>query len=318
MKLSELIHYQNQLETLSTDPLWKDASFGLNAILHLVSTQNLQIEDFTKQLNDKHFTIHESFGNFEQILNQLKLKIKQLISDAEKPWFSESYRLYDQEMSNETIDDLMFRTPNISQDTEIFYRGRLMRYTSWQHPAMIIRPGVEKYINDTVDCDPLYLVDVDHNLLTPAISSFNEVYQRRLRPYVVTEKDAEPILTRLPDDQFGLIFAYNFFNFRPFEVIRQWLTELYQKLKPGGMLLMTINDCDRYKGVMLVENHFCCYTPGYLICELAKSLGFEIVFKWHDDGPNTWLELRRPGELTSLRGGQTLAKIIPKPVANSK
>ena len=50
----------------------------------------------------------------------------------------------------------------------------------------------------------------------------------------------------------------------------------------------------------------------------AHHVGFEETFCYHDDGPNTWIEFRKPGESTSLRGGQTLAKILPKPVAESK
>ena len=81
---------------------------------------------------------------------------------------------------------------------------------------------------------------------------------------------------------------------------------------------MTFNDCDRAKAVILVEQHYCCYTPGYLVRELAQSLGYEIAFAWTDQGPSTWLELRRTGEQPSLRGGQALAKILPKPIAESK
>jgi hypothetical protein len=49
-----------------------------------------------------------------------------------------------------------------------------------------------------------------------------------------------------------------------------------------------------------------------MILQLATTIGFEIEFTWSDDGPATWIELRKPGELTSLRGGQTLAKIVSK------
>ena len=62
----------------------------------------------------------------------------------------------------------------------------------------------------------------------------------------------------------------------------------------------------------MVEQHFSCYTPGGMLRDLAESIGFETVFSWNDDSPSTWLELRKPGELTSLRGGQTLAKIFAK------
>ena len=78
---------------------------------------------------------------------------------------------------------------------------------------------------------------------------------------------------------------------------------------------MTFNDCDRDKAVMLVERRYCCYTPGKLLIQLAKTLGYEVLFQWHDNGPSTWLELKRPGTLATLRGGQTLAKILPKSIA---
>ena len=163
-----------------------------------------------------------------------------------------------------------------------------------------------------VGLDPLYLVDTHYDLLTPCMEKYPEAYQRRLRPYVINERATVPILHKIPDNQFGACLVYNFFNFRPLEVIKRYLEEILQKLRPGGTLIMTINDCDRDKGVMLVEQHYTCYTPGYLIINLAQSLGYELVIKWHDDGPSTWIELKRPGDLTSLRGGQTLAKIMPK------
>jgi hypothetical protein len=34
---------------------------------------------------------------------------------------------------------------------------------------------------------------------------------------------------------------------------------------------------------------------------------------FHLDGASTWIEVVKPGELTSLRGGQSLAKIVAKP-----
>ena len=75
-------------------------------------------------------------------------------------------------------------------------------------------------------------------------------------------------------------------------------------------MAFTFNDCDRAGGVELVERHFMCYTPGSMIVALCESLGFEIQQRYQIDASNTWLELQRPGELTSLRGGQSLAKIV--------
>lgn len=312
MKLSDLVNYRCELEQMSTRNLNRDVDINIEKITHLVDTQPIQIEEFSKQLQSQKQNIDRAFDEFETKLNSLKLELKKLIETAEKPWFAESYRLYEQEMINETTEYILDRRANISDETEKFYKTRIVRYNDWKHPAMIIRPGRETYINELVACDPLYLVDESHNLLLPALHRFNEQYQNRLRTYTINERNSETILEKLPDNQFGLVFAYNFFNFRPFEMLKKYLSEIYTKLRSGGVLVMTFNDCDRAKGVMLVEQHFCCYTPGYLVRELAQSLGYEVIFSWHDDGPSTWLELQKPGESQSLRGGQTLAKIIPK------
>jgi SAM-dependent methyltransferase len=129
---------------------------------------------------------------------------------------------------------------------------------------------------------------------------------------VIREDQEQDILWQLPDNQFGLVLAWNYFNHRPFEIVRRYLIELYRKMRPGGMLLMTYNDCDRWQGVKAVEAQVGLYTPGSLIQGFAESLGFEQRFIYHDEGPWTWIEFRKPGEWQSLRGGQTLAKIVPK------
>jgi hypothetical protein len=128
---------------------------------------------------------------------------------------------------------------------------------------------------------------------------------------VINEAD-EHILSALPNDQFGLIFAYNYFNFRPLELITRYLVEMYKKMRPGGMVIMTINDCDCAHSVELVEQKFMCYTPGRAICQAAESAGFDILYQHTGLGDLSWLELQRPGQISSLRGGQTLAKIVAR------
>jgi len=197
-------------------------------------------------------------------------------------------------------------------DRDLF-RSRLRKYTDWKYSAMCIRPAMEDFVDDMVACDPLYLVDLSHDHLLPAMGRFNEKYQNRLRTYTVNEDlEQGEILGRIPNNQFGLVFAFYYFNFRPIEYIKKWLTEIYQKLKPGGVLLMTFNDCDRSSAIIMVEEMFCAYTPGYLIYELAASIGYEVEFSWHDERPTTWVEFKKPGHLETLKGGQTLAKIVSK------
>jgi SAM-dependent methyltransferase len=318
MKLSELVGLKNQLDAVSVQSAKLSANFEIGKISHIVESNSNQLGNFTKNLLDKQSQIYESYDNYELELNRLKFEIEESIEGLSSIWFQESYKLYEEGLRCDTTEYILERRPTISPELEMTFKARLSKYNNWQHPGMIIRPGKEEFIHQLLALDPLYLIDTNHDLLLLVMKQFSEQYQRRLRPYVINEVTDDNILDKIPNDQFGLCLVYNFFNFRPFEVIKKYLIEIYTKLRPGGILIMTFNDCDREKAVRLVENHFATYTPGYLVRELTLSIGYEPVFVWHDDGPSTWMELKKPGEFTSLKGGQSLAKILPKEVAESK
>ena len=304
-KLSELVNFKTQLDLMSTNALRDTNNLELDKITHLFS-----LENYNNLLDQRKLDIQKSFDAFELELEKLKDIVKQEISVLEKPEFQKSYILYEGEFGNSAEYILNLRKHKIP-NPELF-QARLSRYIDWQHSAMIIRPGIENFIDSMVALDPLYLVDLSHDYLAPALSKFNSQYQNRLRTYTVKEDLDQEILGQIPNDQFALCFAYNYFNFRPFEILKKYLDEIYQKLTPGGVLVMTFNDCDRASAVQLVENFYCCYTPGYLVRDLAVSMGYEIEYSWNDPGPTTWLELKKPGRITSLKGGQTLAKVLPK------
>jgi SAM-dependent methyltransferase len=231
-------------------------------------------------------------------------------------WFKPPYSSNSIEVQQKNlqmhVENILNNCLPLDDQTQELIMNRITRVSAWQNTTMILRPGMERWIHNMVNNDPIYLVDENYDLLTPAMSQFNKIYQNRLRPYVIREDQEQDILWQLPDNQFGLVLAWNYFNHRPFEIMRRYLTELYKKMRPGGMLLMTYNDCDRWEGVKAVEAKVGLYTPGFLIQGFAESLGFEQHFIYHQNGPWTWIEYRKPGEWNSLRGGQTLAKIVPK------
>ena len=319
MKLSELVTLYNHLASLTVTDIQSTTDQRIKQIVYEIERAPERIDNFLEKINDGNQLLHKSFEQFENDLLQLKLAVKQLIRDQEPEWLQKSYTFYEKTLTNrdaqrpEAVQWNRNRQLLITEDTDSFIRSRLTRYSDWHHPAMIIHPMHETFIDILVGSDPIYLVDESRYLLEPVLQRFNEVYRRRLRPYAIEESFDYPILDKLPNGQFGLCFVYNYLDFRPFEIIKKYLNEIYQKLCPGGTLVMTFNDCERAMAVENVENNYGCYTPSYLVEQLAMTLGYEITFKWTDGGPSTWLELRRPGQLTSLRGGQALATLVPKP-----
>lgn len=300
-KLSELVAYKNELDCLGSESAQTFLNLELGKITHLVKDAELE-----QQLNN----LNQIFVQFNLRVNQLKQDLQDQISTAEMPWIQEGYNLYDKG-EVDYVDNILDSRKDNSITSSLFI-SKLNQYANWRYPAMIIRPGKEELVHHMVAFDPLYLVDLSYEFLEPAMKKFNEKYQNRLRQYVVKEDLDSGILNKLPNNQFGLCLAYNYFNFRPIEIIKKYLEEIYQKLRPGGIFMFTFNDCDRRSAVELVESYYCCYTPGHLMKELISTVGYTISDSWHDDGPTTWIEIQKPGKLTSLKSGPTMAKILPK------
>jgi hypothetical protein len=311
MKLSTIVHYRNQLDTMSVDRIRGQAEHELAAINHMVASQGHDIGFYKTRIAEQLGAVNESFEQFAKVYNSLKTELDSAIQSQQAAYYQESTRLYNQEMRYDTPEYLLSRKLAIDPDSHVILSTRLRNYTDWRTPGMIIRPGQEPFIEELVPLDPLYVVDQAQELIDPAVMSFNETYRARLRQYVIDEKDVK-ILGRIPNNQFGLIFAYNYFNFKPMELIERYLAELYEKLRSGGTLIMTYNDCDQAHGVELAERSFMCYTPKSQIVKIAESVGFDVTYQHTGLADLAWLELRRPGEIVSLRGGQTLARIVAR------
>lgn len=311
MKLSELVAYRNQLNRLNIEHAQTQTDSDIGAIKHLVNNKDFDVNNLKQQLQQKHYEIRAKFQEFTDLIVQARNEAQQQIDLKEQYWLDETHRLYSQEMINDSDDHILGRRPVLSEEHDNIIRARIKNFSGNLYPAMIIRPGLETFINDMVSFDPLYLVDQNQELMFASTIGFPEQYRRRLRLYTVNERDQSlPILNRLPDNQFGMCLAYNFFNFKPLPVIERWLVELYNKLRPGGRVMMTFNDCDNEKAVRLAESYYACYTPGRMVRAVAQKIGYEIYFVWNDNVPSTWIELLKPGNLSSLRGGQALAQVV--------
>jgi SAM-dependent methyltransferase len=313
MKLSEIVAYLNLLESLQVHDQVGEATRRLAAVLHVVANHTVQVNTCSQDLEHNFDSVKTSLDDFDVTLGQIKQRLTQMLHEQEPSYLAESFRLFDQEMRHDSVTYTLSRRLAIDADSDVALRFRLKNLTDWRWPGMIIGPGTETFIEDLVPLDPLYVVDQHQDLMAPAVQKFTVEYQRRLRQYVVNDHVPQPILNDLPNGQFGLIFAYNYFNYRPMEVIGRYLQEIAAKLRPGGTFIMTYNNCDRAHGIGLSERSWMCYTPKRLIVAAAESHGLELANGYDAPGDVSWLEFARPGELETLRGGQSLAKIIAIP-----
>jgi hypothetical protein len=310
MKLSELVGYLNLLDGIDLDLECRSLMNKFQAVEHTISNHPVQVGEFTSDFSHNLKNISDNISGTQQSINNVKDYVRRSIAELEPGYYQNSRLIYEGEMQQATTYMLLNRRLSIDEASELHLRSRLSIYTDWRVPGIIIGPGLEKFIEHLVPLDPLYLVDQRQELLDPAMQLFPEAYQRRLRPYSINDLDDRDILWQLPSNQFGLIFAYNYFNFKPMEILRRYLDSIYTKLRHGGAVIFTFNDCDLAHGVALAEANFMRYTPGREIRAHANLLGFEIVSEHRGRGNLSWMELKKPGEIESIRGGQTLAKIV--------
>ena len=310
MKLSELVGYLNLLESNELAPDYHMAIRRFQEIGHVVANHAVQIDAYGSAFAAKINAIAGEFQHAQTALDDLKANVREQIAALEPAQYRASQRLYEEEMCYETNEYILTRRLVLDTDSRLLLTGRLLQYTDWRLSGLIIRPAREKFIEDLVPLDPLYVVDQHKDLLQPSIQAFTPEYQRRLRPYVINDYDHVDALWQLPANQFGLIFAYNYFNYKPMKVVRQYLDSMFARLRPGGVAIFTFNDCDWAHGVALAEKSFMCYTPGREIQAHCNHIGFEILSVNRGQGDVSWMEIRRPGEIESIRGGQSLAKIV--------
>jgi hypothetical protein len=312
MKLSEVSILLQFLKDADLDPAWIEYSNRLHTVLTHVVNHSLQVGSVSQDIIDAVHTVQSGSHSFNQTVNYLKAQLDQIIAHREPEYYQTSSRLYEEEMRWETNEYILNRGLMIDADTSMVMQQHIKNYSDWRLPGMIIRPALESHIEYMVPMDPLYVVDQHQDLLKPAVEKWTSDYQRRLRQYVINDYTCQRPLQELPDNQFGLIFAYNFLNYKPLEFIERYLQDFFAKLRPGGVAMFTFNNCDLPQGMGLAEKHFMCYTPGRRVQQIADKIGFENVYDQR--GPNniSWFEIKKPGEIYSLRGGQTLAKIVRK------
>lgn len=311
MKLSELVKYLNLIDGPKMDPDISTTIKYLYGIVDVVANHSLQIGDTREVMAQDVINIEHAYHKFLATVNGLRDNVITQIRAREPAMFAESQRLYEQEMVFETADYIQSRKFVATNESLLELRTRIRNYGDWRLPGMIVRPIHDTFLEEMVPLDPLYLVDTMPELLAPCVAKFTAEYQRRLRVYTVNDYRQERPLEALPNDQFGFIFAFNFLNYKPISVIERYIQEFATKLRPGGHAVFTYNDCDRSQGVGLAEKSFMCYTPGHMIRSMVERSGLELVENRLDDYDLAWMDVRRPGEITTLRGAQVLAKIIP-------
>ncbi len=313
MKLSDAVAFLNLIDTLTTTETVQGASTDLNNIVHYLKNGCVDNTSTVEDMEIYQEIALNAIGNFENSLKQARENVLAVVQQFETEYYAQSDGLY-ASMLNDSPELIFDRRKPYHKDTLDLLHSQIKLYADWHYPGMIIRPKNDSFVDDLVALDPLYVVDTHEKLLEPAVQRFPDVYQRRLRQYVINEraKKKTAIFNQLPADQFGLVFAHEYFHYKPQHLIQRYLTEIFDLLRPGGAFMFTYNNCDFANAVKLVEHHSHMYTPGRKIKEIANQVGYEITNEINTSDGLCLLTLTKSGVRDSLRGGQTVALVESK------
>lgn len=310
MRLSQLLKLKLDLQKQSDNKLEGHVNDAIAHINQLgMGADRINERDFIQDLSNEYRQIFEIFRRVEAKKEQRYKEIDKLVGEYDKEYFIDSYESYEsQHKKADVATNRDIRKLYTYFNVADILKSRIFHYVDWRYPALEIGPGDGGFTETMVASDPLYVVDIHQEFLDSTKKIFNEFYAtRRLRPYLI-KNDYD--LSMLPQNQMGFVLAWNLFNYFPLEAIKDYLLEIKKVMRPGGSMLFSYNNSERWQCAEMVENAFMCHTPKSMLIPLVESIGF-IVSESHDYDPTvSWLEIQKPGELKSCKAHQALGAVV--------
>lgn len=267
----------------------------------------------SKYGEDYNFRLGEVLQEIEKIRSSLKEPLTKLediqeIIKKDLHDATEKFRLPNYQ------EELFYGRPEKIRETRILYipsgvdsiiQQSIDLYVDWRYPALEIGCRDGEYTKYMVSCDPLYIADVHQEFIDSTMSNHTPEYQRRLRPYLLSDMN----LSMLPENQFGFIFSWNFFNYLTMDSINKYLTQCFTLLRPGGTMMFSYNNTDMPSPAAYADSYFMSYVPKSLLIPMCEELGFEITSSTDLEPAISWVEIRKPGELKMIKAHQVLGEI---------
>ena len=315
MQLSDLIKLKNNLKSINLD-LVRQQTEILDIQLSRLFNINMHMS-YRDQLGEKLKDcdmIGDSLSDIDTKIQELLKQIDQEVVEITKDYMARGYMInefYGSDYTDVTTERNNRLMP-ISDETRSEVIVRLRGYTDWHYPVLEIGPGDGMWTEHLVAGDPLYILDRHQEFIDNTLNKFNGVYRNRIRPYLtgphgrVHEED----MSMLPENQFGFIFSWNVFNYMPLKETITMLQGSYRCLRPGGTMMFSYNNCDVAQCAEYVEQGFRSWMPGGLLEKTCEELGFEIIVNRSIEETVHWIEIRKPGDLSTTKHHQVLGKII--------
>jgi SAM-dependent methyltransferase len=178
---------------------------------------------------------------------------------------------------------------------------------SFEFPVLELFTGQGTFTASAVGGEPLYIADYYMQTLDKVGAQFNDFFHgRRLIKQPIRDFD----LSTLPQNQFGLVFSFNYFMAKDEDFILSWAAEVFKILRPGGHFVFNFVPNDTLEGLEIIENNTVSAIDHLYLERKLRELDFEIMKKELTRGMTSSMVIRKPGDLIPFKFSSSLARII--------
>jgi len=307
MALYDLVAYRHRLiQALqvggATDKLL-ELQNNISNVKNQIPVLSDENKEYLNSLVDHYTQVIELTQKPALEFSQHLEKVNNEISKITHQLFANNYEL--EEKNGDAEFTRNHRRIYINEDVEDIIKQRILLHTSWRYPALEIGCKDGQWTQFLVAADPLYIMDRHSEFLESTSSKFTPEYQRRLRVYPLINHN----LSVLPKDQFAFVFSWGYFNYVSMDTMTQYLKQIFTLLRPGGSFMFSYNDGDTPAGAGMAENFSQTYMPKSMLIPLAESIGFSVDGQFDYEPNVSWLELKHPGELHTVKSHQVMGEI---------
>lgn len=308
-KLSELVRLKERITAVySTQPVTDQ----LDLLSHSLSTiaEETVLEPSRSDLNDiiqDLSNVYHRIDRNNEIFDLLIADLDRQINRESQKFLSDNYSL-ELRVEHEAVDNIRkIRVMDLNDSVTKEITDTIRLHTNWKYPALDLGCRDGEWTRHMVAADPLYIADHYRDFISSTLSQYEEAYQRRIRPYLIKDTD----LSALPAGQFGFVFCWNYLNYRSLDTVKEYLKAVKELLRPGGVFMFSYNNGDMHECAGYAEGFWMSYIPKTLLVPMCESLGYEILHAKDSRESGTvvsWLELRKPGELRTVKAHQVLGE----------
>jgi hypothetical protein len=240
-------------------------------------------------------------SEYNKSLGKVDKKIEELLRKEELVVLRRDYDTYTtQERTLELMQERALKDKEFIKEisSDVGY------YSDWRWAGIELNPSTGSLTESMLACDPLYLYTGNIADTDSIRSKFNSFFaDKRLMIY--------DDLDKLPQNQMGVATSINCYEFWPIDPIKDEMRKVYNILCPGGYFIFTYNDCEREASLDFLAGAeaYRSYNTRTLMKSMVEMLGFDIVKEQCYREANSWMIVKKPGDLTTQKLSAPLVSI---------